>query len=108
MWQGAAGVVIALVVGSGAAADVVACRPTALGTVSCPAGPPPPRPEAGPLPRGPQPVQGLDGVRARTKAAPGESFVPAGRTGGLGGVVLRQGGSATDCRRDTLGNLLCR
>lgn len=107
MWQGVAMVAIVLATGPDAAADVVACRPTALGTVSCPAAPLP-RPEAGPLPRGPQPVRGLDGVRARTKAAPGETFVPAGRTGGLGGLVLRQGGSATQCRRDTLGNLICR
>jgi hypothetical protein len=88
-----------------AAGEEVACRPNALGTVNCPAAEP--RPMA--RPPGSASTQALDRVRARTKQPQGEAFVPARRTGNLGGSVLREGGASGEvCRADTLGNLRCR
>ena len=105
-------VILAVFLGLPAVADEVVCRADALGSVRCPAAPPAPvfgpMPRPGGLPQAREPVQGLDRVRARTRQPQGESFVPARRTRTLGGTVLREGGGASSCRPDTLGNLYCR
>ncbi len=83
------------------AADVV-CRPNTLGSVSCPAARPLPRPPARAS------VQALDRVLAEGQEPKGPQFIPARRTNRLGGITIEQGGSAGRCRPDTLGNLNCR
>jgi hypothetical protein len=81
------------------------CRPNNLGTVSCPVGPPKPRPvlEAD--------TQALDRVRREpgvVSKAP--VFVPARRTNRLGGATELAPGDppVSYCRPDRLGNLQCR
>jgi hypothetical protein len=102
------GALLAAVAAAPAAADVV-CRPNTFGTVGCPAAEPRPLPRPSGAVLVPAPTQALDRVRRRTAQPKGEEFVPARRTGKLGGTVIREGGaSAGNCRADTLGNLHCR
>lgn len=109
---------LALGLASGApAAGQIVCRPNVLGAEICMGVPAPtqrnPRPYA---PRG----RGLGAVQPPVPAPAAPGFTPAGRTDALGNVFLR----AEDlpprrpplpgvreplaCRRDALGNLLCR
>ena len=88
---------------SPAAAQTV-CRPNALGTVTCPAPPPEPRPILRAN------TQALDRVRrsaAAAEQAPG--LIPAWRSNRLGITPTAPGeiDGASHCRADSLGNLRC-
>jgi hypothetical protein len=89
--------------GGPARADV-ACRPNTLGNQFCPVTPPPPRP----IYR--RPVQALERVlRAPEPRSPAPVFVPSRETDRLGNQTITDRDLRTGiCRKDTLGNLICR
>jgi hypothetical protein len=99
----AATLIILCFAGGPARADV-ACRPNTLGNQFCPVTPPPPRP----IYR--KPVQALDRVMREPKVgSQAPTFVPSRETGRLGNQTITDQDLRTGiCRKDTLGNLLCR
>lgn len=106
---------LAMLAGPAAAApaqDTAAalCRPTALGTTSCP-------PAAlRPVPRPPDfdPPRGLDAVQQKADPDLGTGkLIPQRRTNSFGQTrtgpgETGAGGASGPCRRDALGNLRCR
>lgn len=110
----------ALLAALGSAAPAVAqitCRSNALGAEVCIGLPAPANRDGQPYtPR----RRGLAGVQAPVGAASGQSLIGAGRTDALGNTFLRAedlppkrpplpGVAPTrNCRRDALGNLVCR
>lgn len=99
------------------AAAQITCRSNALGAEVCTGLPAPS--ERGGQPYTPQ-RRGLAGVQAPVGAASGPSLTGAGRTDALGNTFLRAEDLPPDrpplpgiaptrtCRRDALGNLVCR
>jgi hypothetical protein len=77
------------------------CRANNLGTVTCPAPPPEPRPVLRAR------TQAIDNVRQRPglgDAAP--TVVPGWRTNSFGDTRVPRGAGG-NCRSDSLGNLIC-
>jgi hypothetical protein len=99
-----AAILIILSFAGGPAQADVACRPNTLGNQFCPVSPPPPRP----IYR--RPVQALDRVmREPNVGSQAPVFVPSRETGRLGNQTITDQDLRTGiCRKDTLGNLLCR
>jgi hypothetical protein len=99
-----AAVVVALAFAGEADADTKTCRPNTLGNQACPVAPPPPRP----IYR--QPVQALERVlRQPEVGSQAPAFVPSRETGRLGNQTITDQNLRTGiCRKDTLGNLICR
>jgi hypothetical protein len=97
-------VVAALAFGGSAAPADTVCRPNTLGNQFCPVTLPPPRP----IYR--RPVQAIERVlRAPEPRNPAPVFVPSRETERLGNQTITDKNLRTGiCRKDTLGNLLCR
>ena len=97
-------VMLVVSLAGGTAQAETTCRPTTLGNQFCPGSPPPPRP----IYR--RPVQALERVaREPQVGSQAPAFVPSRETGRLGNQTITDQNLRTGiCRKDTLGNLLCR
>lgn len=101
------GAVLALAT-AGAAAQTV-CRPNALGEVVC---------SGGPVLTGDGPPLGIDAAKPPLAKGPAAGagqplVISPGRTNAFGDVILRESdtrdiSAQQHCKRDNLGNLVCR